>query len=147
MPVQNRCIHSLWWCTCAVGQEIRGGYINDGFLKITVKHEWRTINYFYLHEWLQQCKQKIKHVQYPKVGLLPVRLHYLGSRTCVFVFSRFKKAFESEPTLQSGINYAVLLLAAGYQFDSSFELRKVGNYDFVSQSNQIQVKMTLPSMQ
>ncbi|XP_019405735.1 PREDICTED: mitogen-activated protein kinase kinase kinase 5 isoform X2 [Crocodylus porosus] len=38
----------------------------------------------------------------------------------------FKKAFESEPTLQSGINYAVLLLAAGYQFDSSFELRKVG---------------------
>ncbi|XP_006915447.1 mitogen-activated protein kinase kinase kinase 5 [Pteropus alecto] len=38
----------------------------------------------------------------------------------------FKKAFESEPTLQSGINYAVLLLAAGYQFESSFELRKVG---------------------
>uniref|UniRef100_A0A8D0H792 mitogen-activated protein kinase kinase kinase n=1 Tax=Sphenodon punctatus TaxID=8508 RepID=A0A8D0H792_SPHPU len=38
----------------------------------------------------------------------------------------FKKAFESEPTLQSGINYAVLLLAAGYQFDTSFELRKVG---------------------
>ncbi|KAL0623690.1 Mitogen-activated protein kinase kinase kinase 5 [Plecturocebus cupreus] len=39
---------------------------------------------------------------------------------------RFKKAFESEPTLQSGINYAVLLLAAGHQFESSFELRKVG---------------------
>ncbi|XP_036171998.1 mitogen-activated protein kinase kinase kinase 5 isoform X5 [Myotis myotis] len=38
----------------------------------------------------------------------------------------FKKAFESEPTLQSGINYAVLLLAAGQQFESSFELRKVG---------------------
>ncbi|XP_053770051.1 mitogen-activated protein kinase kinase kinase 5 isoform X2 [Desmodus rotundus] len=38
----------------------------------------------------------------------------------------FKKAFESEPTLQSGINYAVLLLAAGHQFESSFELRKVG---------------------
>uniref|UniRef100_A0A8D2JJD0 mitogen-activated protein kinase kinase kinase n=1 Tax=Varanus komodoensis TaxID=61221 RepID=A0A8D2JJD0_VARKO len=38
----------------------------------------------------------------------------------------FKKAFESEPTLQSGINYAVLLLAAGHQFDTSFELRKVG---------------------
>uniref|UniRef100_A0A8C4PMV7 mitogen-activated protein kinase kinase kinase n=1 Tax=Equus asinus asinus TaxID=83772 RepID=A0A8C4PMV7_EQUAS len=30
------------------------------------------------------------------------------------------------PTLQSGINYAVLLLAAGHQFESSFELRKVG---------------------
>uniref|UniRef100_A0A8C4W3V1 mitogen-activated protein kinase kinase kinase n=1 Tax=Gopherus evgoodei TaxID=1825980 RepID=A0A8C4W3V1_9SAUR len=40
--------------------------------------------------------------------------------------SWFKKAFESEPTLQSGINYAVLLLAAGHQFDTSFELRKVG---------------------
>ncbi|KAG8123806.1 hypothetical protein E2320_019168, partial [Naja naja] len=38
----------------------------------------------------------------------------------------FKKAFESEPSLQSGINYAVLLLAAGHQFDTSFELRKVG---------------------
>ncbi|XP_060229462.1 mitogen-activated protein kinase kinase kinase 5 isoform X3 [Meriones unguiculatus] len=40
--------------------------------------------------------------------------------------SWFKKAFVSEPTLQSGINYAVLLLAAGHQFESSFELRKVG---------------------
>ncbi|XP_040483773.1 mitogen-activated protein kinase kinase kinase 5 isoform X1 [Ursus maritimus] len=40
--------------------------------------------------------------------------------------SWFKKAFESEPSLQSGINYAVLLLAAGHQFESSFELRKVG---------------------
>uniref|UniRef100_A0A8C7GYE4 mitogen-activated protein kinase kinase kinase n=1 Tax=Oncorhynchus kisutch TaxID=8019 RepID=A0A8C7GYE4_ONCKI len=38
----------------------------------------------------------------------------------------FKKGFESEPTLHSGINYAVLLLAAGHQFDASFELRKVG---------------------
>jgi mitogen-activated protein kinase kinase kinase 5 len=40
--------------------------------------------------------------------------------------SRFKRGFESEPTLHSGINYAVLLLAAGHQFDTSFELRKVG---------------------
>ncbi|CAL8315075.1 unnamed protein product [Lota lota] len=38
----------------------------------------------------------------------------------------FKRGFESEPTLHSGINYAVLLLAAGHQFDTSFELRKVG---------------------
>ncbi|KAM4633954.1 mitogen-activated protein kinase kinase kinase 5 isoform 1-T1 [Polymixia lowei] len=38
----------------------------------------------------------------------------------------FKKGFESEPTLHSGINYAVLLLAAGHQFEASFELRKVG---------------------
>ncbi|KAJ3606608.1 hypothetical protein NHX12_026129, partial [Muraenolepis orangiensis] len=36
------------------------------------------------------------------------------------------RGFESEPTLHSGINYAVLLLAAGHQFDTSFELRKVG---------------------
>uniref|UniRef100_A0A8C6TQH3 Mitogen-activated protein kinase kinase kinase 5 n=1 Tax=Neogobius melanostomus TaxID=47308 RepID=A0A8C6TQH3_9GOBI len=40
--------------------------------------------------------------------------------------STFKKGLESEPTLHSGINYAVLLLAAGHQFDTSFELRKVG---------------------
>ncbi|KAL4649085.1 mitogen-activated protein kinase kinase kinase 5 isoform X1 [Arapaima gigas] len=38
----------------------------------------------------------------------------------------FKRGFESEPTLHSGINYAVLLLAAGHQFETSFELRKVG---------------------
>ncbi|XP_061667576.1 mitogen-activated protein kinase kinase kinase 5 isoform X3 [Syngnathoides biaculeatus] len=38
----------------------------------------------------------------------------------------FKMGFESEPTLHSGINYAVLLLAAGHQFETSFELRKVG---------------------
>lgn len=38
----------------------------------------------------------------------------------------FRKAFESEPTLPAGINYAVLLLAAGHCFDTSFELRKVG---------------------
>lgn len=42
------------------------------------------------------------------------------------VSHRFRKGFESEPTLHSGINYAVLLLAAGHQFDTSFELRKVG---------------------
>ncbi|KAB0363290.1 hypothetical protein FD754_007446 [Muntiacus muntjak] len=49
-----------------------------------------------------------------------VKFHY------AFALNRFKKAFESEPTLQSGINYAVLLLASGHQFESSFELRKVG---------------------
>ncbi|KAG7222640.1 hypothetical protein INR49_026249 [Caranx melampygus] len=49
-----------------------------------------------------------------------VKFHY------AFALNRFKKGFESEPTLHSGINYAVLLLAAGHQFDTSFELRKVG---------------------
>lgn len=38
----------------------------------------------------------------------------------------YKKAFDSEPTLQSGISYAVFLMAAGHQFETSFELRKVG---------------------
>uniref|UniRef100_A0A6I8RF80 mitogen-activated protein kinase kinase kinase n=1 Tax=Xenopus tropicalis TaxID=8364 RepID=A0A6I8RF80_XENTR len=38
----------------------------------------------------------------------------------------YRKAFESEPTLHSGINYAVLLLAAGHQFETSLELRKIG---------------------
>lgn len=42
------------------------------------------------------------------------------------VSHRFRKGFESEPTLHSGINYAVLLVAAGHRFDTSFELRKVG---------------------
>ncbi|XP_069743325.1 mitogen-activated protein kinase kinase kinase 5 [Narcine bancroftii] len=38
----------------------------------------------------------------------------------------YGKAFESEPTIHSGINLAVLLLAAGHQFDTSFELHKTG---------------------
>ncbi|MGH0117822.1 UNVERIFIED_CONTAM: hypothetical protein FKN15_039993 [Acipenser sinensis] len=41
--------------------------------------------------------------------------------------SWYKRGFESEPTLHSGINYAVLLLAAGHHFDKSLELRKVGS--------------------
>ncbi|XP_043573870.1 mitogen-activated protein kinase kinase kinase 5-like isoform X1 [Chiloscyllium plagiosum] len=35
-------------------------------------------------------------------------------------------AFEHEPTLHSGINVAVFLMAAGHQFDTSPELRKIG---------------------
>uniref|UniRef100_UPI00398E50AC mitogen-activated protein kinase kinase kinase 5 isoform X1 n=2 Tax=Pristiophorus japonicus TaxID=55135 RepID=UPI00398E50AC len=38
----------------------------------------------------------------------------------------YGKAFESEPTVHSGMNLAVLLLAAGHQFDTSFELHKTG---------------------
>ncbi|GCB64762.1 hypothetical protein scyTo_0011797 [Scyliorhinus torazame] len=38
----------------------------------------------------------------------------------------YGKAFESEPTVHSGINLAVLLLAAGHQFDTSIELHKTG---------------------
>lgn len=57
-------------------------------------------------------------------------LAFCSSFLISFFFSlspnRFRRGFESEPTLHSGINYAVLLLAAGHQFDSSFELRKVG---------------------
>ncbi|KAL0984746.1 hypothetical protein UPYG_G00146320 [Umbra pygmaea] len=38
----------------------------------------------------------------------------------------YGKAFETEPTLHSGINNTVLLMAAGHTFDSSLELRKIG---------------------
>lgn len=75
---------------------------------------------------LELCKQKLLHTQgfvIEKVNL------YISS--FFFPHPRFKKAFESEPTLQSGINYAVLLLAAGHQFESSFELRKVGNCSLI----------------
>ncbi|XP_035264795.1 mitogen-activated protein kinase kinase kinase 5 isoform X2 [Anguilla anguilla] len=38
----------------------------------------------------------------------------------------YAKAFEGEPTLHSGINSMVLLMAAGHEYDTSFELRKIG---------------------
>ncbi|KAM6967985.1 mitogen-activated protein kinase kinase kinase 5 [Aplochiton taeniatus] len=38
----------------------------------------------------------------------------------------YAKAFETEPTLHSGINNVVLLMAAGHEFDTSIELRKIG---------------------
>ncbi|XP_051844035.1 mitogen-activated protein kinase kinase kinase 6 isoform X1 [Antechinus flavipes] len=38
----------------------------------------------------------------------------------------YRKAFETEPSLHSGINAAVLLLAAGHQFEASDELRQIG---------------------
>ncbi|KAJ8405064.1 hypothetical protein AAFF_G00329850 [Aldrovandia affinis] len=38
----------------------------------------------------------------------------------------YAKAFESEPTLHSAINNVVLLMAAGHEYDSSIELRKIG---------------------
>ncbi|KAG2460834.1 M3K5 kinase, partial [Polypterus senegalus] len=38
----------------------------------------------------------------------------------------YATAFESEPTLHSGINTAVLLIAAGHQFETSARLRKIG---------------------
>ncbi|XP_071392057.1 mitogen-activated protein kinase kinase kinase 5 [Centroberyx affinis] len=38
----------------------------------------------------------------------------------------YGKAFEAEPTLHSGINNVVLLMAAGHEFDTSIELRKIG---------------------
>ncbi|CAB1333550.1 unnamed protein product [Coregonus sp. 'balchen'] len=38
----------------------------------------------------------------------------------------YGKAFETEPTLHSSINNIVLLMAAGHEFDTSIELRKIG---------------------
>ncbi|KAI4897447.1 hypothetical protein NFI96_022307 [Prochilodus magdalenae] len=38
----------------------------------------------------------------------------------------YGKAFEMEPSLHSGINYVILLMAAGHEFDTSIELRKIG---------------------
>ncbi|XP_072440929.1 mitogen-activated protein kinase kinase kinase 15 [Chiloscyllium punctatum] len=38
----------------------------------------------------------------------------------------YRKGFELQPTLYSGSNLAILLIAAGQQFESSMELRKIG---------------------
>ncbi|XP_052000607.1 mitogen-activated protein kinase kinase kinase 5-like [Xyrauchen texanus] len=38
----------------------------------------------------------------------------------------YGKAFDIEPTLHSGINHVVLLMATGHEFDTSIELRKIG---------------------
>ncbi|KAJ8289528.1 hypothetical protein GJAV_G00002340 [Gymnothorax javanicus] len=38
----------------------------------------------------------------------------------------YAKAFECEPSLHSGINSVVLLMAAGHEYDTSIELRKIG---------------------
>lgn len=42
------------------------------------------------------------------------------------IFIRYGKAFETEPTLHSGINVVVLLMAAGHEFETSIEIRKIG---------------------
>ncbi|KAM9724383.1 mitogen-activated protein kinase kinase kinase 5 [Menidia menidia] len=38
----------------------------------------------------------------------------------------YGKAFETEPSLHSGINCVVILMAAGHEFETSIELRKIG---------------------
>lgn len=39
---------------------------------------------------------------------------------------RYRKAFDVEPSLHSGINAAVLLIAAGQRFEDSEELQLIG---------------------
>lgn len=39
---------------------------------------------------------------------------------------RYSKAFKVEPSLHAGINAAVLLVAAGHQFETSVQLRQIG---------------------
>lgn len=46
-----------------------------------------------------------------------------------FIFIRYGKAFETEPTLHSGINVVVLLMAAGHDFETSIEIRKIGAWN------------------
>ncbi|XP_068773932.1 mitogen-activated protein kinase kinase kinase 6 [Struthio camelus] len=41
-------------------------------------------------------------------------------------FYWYSKAFDVEPSLHSGINSAVLLMAAGHQFETSTQLRQIG---------------------
>ncbi|KAM6370920.1 LOW QUALITY PROTEIN: mitogen-activated protein kinase kinase kinase 6 [Pluvialis apricaria] len=41
-------------------------------------------------------------------------------------FSWYSKAFEVEPSLHAGINAAVLLVAAGHQFETSVQLQQIG---------------------
>uniref|UniRef100_A0A8C8R6H4 mitogen-activated protein kinase kinase kinase n=1 Tax=Pelusios castaneus TaxID=367368 RepID=A0A8C8R6H4_9SAUR len=38
----------------------------------------------------------------------------------------YSKAFDTEPSLHSGLNSAVLLMAAGHQFETSVQLRQIG---------------------
>lgn len=54
------------------------------------------------------------------MGVHPV-LRLLTAPDC-----RYRKAFDVEPSLHSGINAAVLLIAAGQQFEDSEELQLIG---------------------
>uniref|UniRef100_A0AAR2KNS5 Protein kinase domain-containing protein n=1 Tax=Pygocentrus nattereri TaxID=42514 RepID=A0AAR2KNS5_PYGNA len=51
---------------------------------------------------------------------------FLDTHSCDQACYWYGKAFEMEPSLHSGINNVVLLMAAGHEFDTSIELRKIG---------------------
>uniref|UniRef100_A0A8C6NH48 mitogen-activated protein kinase kinase kinase n=1 Tax=Nothobranchius furzeri TaxID=105023 RepID=A0A8C6NH48_NOTFU len=51
---------------------------------------------------------------------------FMSSKFSDTLSREYGKAFEAEPTLHSGINVMVLLMAAGHDFETSIEMRKIG---------------------
>lgn len=81
----------------------------------------------------QACCWYTQRFQLPLLSVC-VRVCVMTKGISVCLLSiRYGKAFETEPTLHSGINVVVLLMAAGHEFETSIEIRKIGALDnFIS---------------